>query len=263
MCLPKIFLSCDDKFYDFAIPVILAWRKFFPTIQISLTLVSDFPEKLNKLNHFGVELHYLQKIPQLPIQNLAKIARLYSITQETDHALSMVEDIDTAPLQSQFLERVFNEIDSDKLLAVGHEVYRDMCPGKFPMSNFAGPSYLFKKLLNPKGLDWVSWVNELCKLPIEDGKEIPSNRPDDFSDESLVRRLINIRGFGDKIKKIERNVDIHRSWIDRSWWGIDCAKLHSNGYVLVNFLRPCLENFYFMKPVFDFIYEKDVTPDDL
>lgn len=263
MFLPKIFLSCDDVFFEFARPVVLAWRKFFPHISISLTLVSNNTEKLSKLEDLDIELQSLPLINGFPVQNLAKLGRLFSISSEKSDLFGMIEDIDTAPLQSKFLNRIFSEITTDRLVAVGHEVYKDMCFGKFPMSNFCGPVQLFKELINPNNLLWENWIASLSTIVSEDGKERPQVDPSRFSDESTIRKLINITAFGDKIKKVERQADIYNEWIDRSWWNIDMEKLYSEKYILVNFLRPCINNFYNMKPVFDFIYNKDTKIDDI
>lgn len=259
MSLPRIILSCESNFLVFAKTVCKAWRNLYPEIKITVCYVGE-ERDISFLTKENVDVVTLPLL-DYPTPNLAKLARFY--VASTYDEIVMVEDIDTAPLQTDFLNRIFSEIDHERILAVGHEVYENICPGKFPVSNISGIGGLFKELLNPKNLDWPEWVKSLADMPKYDGKENPNNHPNNFSDESLIRSAINKIGFGNKLKKIRRDVDIYNYWIDRSWWKVDKDRLVSGDYVIVNFIRPCIENFHVMKDVFDFILQKDSSVEDL
>jgi hypothetical protein len=167
--------------------------------------------------------------------------------------------------------------EEDKVLLVGKEVYENTNDqGKVPISNMTANGSVFSELFDPLNLIdknltgnifnqeifavWDEWKN----LDVFDKKESISNSPDPtgikgFSDESMIRALINIRNFSNKVKKIERSVDVRNNWIDRSWWDVNHTKLNNGEYVICNFLRPFKENYHICKPIVDFIYGKNMA----
>ncbi len=261
----RIIVSCDDShFKDFWVVVAKSWSKYFPDKKISLAFVTDREENddlVKRMRNYG-EVQLFPVIPEIPTANLAKMAR-HILAGRYGKEICMIEDIDTIPLQRDFIERITSRREIGKFLFVGREVYdnydiRDK--GKFPISNITAESYLFKKIINPLDLNDEDLFNSWKDINFFDHKESINNIPDPsgiggFSDESLWRVLLNNSDLGDdNFCFIERDVDIKNDWIDRSWWNIDDNKLYSDGYVICNFKRPFIDNYEFAEPVVRYIF---------
>lgn len=266
----RIIVSCDDShFKDFWILVSKAWNKYFPSKKISLAFVTDrndSDELVIKMRNYG-EVHLFPVIPGIPSANLAKMAR-HILAGRYGNEICMIEDIDTIPLQKNFVERITSNREIGKFLFVGREVYNDYDirdRGKFPISNITGESYLFKKIVNPNNLNDIDLFNSWKDVNIFDHKESISNIPDltgngGFSDESLWRVLLYNSGLNDdNFCFVRRDVDIKNDWIDRSWWNINENKLKSDGYVICNFIRPFIDNYQLAEPVVKYIFGDDYT----
>jgi len=91
-------------------------------------------------------------------------------------------------------------------------------------------------------------------VPIFDSKESLVNSRDGFSDESLIRVLIEKNSV--PVQHIVRNVDIYNDWIDRSWWNIDIEKLKNLKYIESNLLRPYDENKQQIEPILQFLKDE-------
>ncbi|HBW86063.1 MAG TPA: hypothetical protein DEF82_04785 [Crocinitomicaceae bacterium] len=252
----RIIVSSDDSptFLNFWPCVAKAWQKFF-SVKPTLALLSTKNENdalVNKLKTFG-DVVIVTPIENVPIPNQAKLAR-FIVASKMNDEVCMIEDMDTVPLQSKFVVEKLSVRNPNKILAVGHEVYEKDHPGKFPVSNITAKGNDFKKLFNPYGLNDKSLLESFVGLKMLDDKENIANQPSQFSDESLIRGLIHKQNLHHMIQKVERGVDIHRDWIDRSWWGIDKDKLNSGGYILCNFLRPCRENAQHFIPIYEYLY---------
>lgn len=120
---------------------------------------------------------------------------------------------------------------------------------------------VFRSMINPKNLSYFDLIRSWEGIRVHDRKENIKNPPGDFSDESLMRALI---GRWDKESKlvthIERNVDIHNEWIDRTWWNIDEEKLGKGKYITCNMLRPMDENLEYIEPLIEYVYGSE-TPE--
>ena len=277
----RIIVSSDDSdFLNFWPIVAKAWNKFLPNAKITLAFVTnrDLEDPIfKKISSFG-EVYIFPKDPSIPSANQAKICR-HVLACFFKNEVSMIEDIDTIPLQSDFVTNLSKEYEDGKILFVGNEVYNNTPDeGKIPISNMTGNGIEFSYLFDPSSsiesflvgnkfsedvfIMWKDWKN----LNVFDHKESLTNVPDatglnGFSDESMIRAIIHKSNAYNRIKKIGRDVDIRDRWIDRSWWGVDGNKLESNYYVLCNFLRPIKENYYTCKPVIDFIYGYNTSSD--
>ena len=253
----KVIVSSDESptFLNFWPIVSKAYQKFFG-IKPTLALVSNRSNDenfINSLKEYG-EVYTLPVIVGIPIQNLAKVAR-FIIASQMEDKVCMIEDIDTIPLQSNFIIDRLCKRNPNFILAVGHEVLaKTEHAGKFPISNITSEGYNFKKLFNPNNLGYEDLIQSFVGLKIVDHKEDINNHPSIFSDESLIRGLITKYKLSHLIQKVDRNVNIHQDWIDRSWWKIDEKKLLEGKYVCCNFLRPCKENFHNFIPIINFIY---------
>lgn len=262
----KVIVSSDDSpmFLNFWPIVCQAWKKYFditPTLAfVSNRDVSD--SLVKKLLSFG-EVVIVPEIPGIPKANQAKIAR-FLVASMFDDKVCTIEDIDTIPLETKYIENRLIRRPRNKILAVGREVLENTeHHGKFPISHITAEGSKFKDLFNPESLKYEDAVNLLIGIKIFDLKEDIMNRPENFSDESLVRALIHKNNLQDSIYNVRRDVDPKNDWIDRSWWNIDNEKLSNGGYVCCNFLRPFKENMHQFTPIINHIYENNPNLNEL
>lgn len=259
----RIIVSSDDSpyFLDFWPIVSIAWNKYFgvrPTLALvtKKNMSDDFVRHLSK---FG-DVVVVPQFDSIPIANQAKLARFF-VASMFDNEVCMIEDIDTIPLQSDYVISKTSQRMKDRILAVGKEIHPEI--GKFPISNITAEGYLFKKIFNPNSVSYDQAINDLIGLRIFDHKEDLMNDPTSFSDESLIRALIHVRGMQSYVQDVSRDVDIRKNWVDRSWWAIDENKLTAGEYVCCNFLRPLSENFSYVRPIIDHILERPAAENNL
>lgn len=262
----RVIVSCDESFKDFWYVVTKAWNKYFPDKKISLAFVTNREEDdslVTKMRKFG-DVHIFPVVSGIPTANLAKMAR-HILAGNYNDEVCMIEDIDTIPLQCDFINRILSKRQKGKMLFVGKEVYvgNGTDEGKFPISNITGESYLFQKIVNPDNLGYKELFESWCNIKVFDHKEAINNTPDiygsyGFSDESLWRVLLKrYRIEEEDFCFINRDVDIRKYWIDRSWWGIDNTMLKNDEYVCCNFLRPFSENYYLIEPIIKYVFNNE------
>lgn len=264
----RIIVSTDDGSFKQYWPIVAtAWRKFFPEKQISLAFVTNRGEDdslVVKMREYG-EVVLFPVVVGVPTPNQAKMAR-HILAGHYNEEVCMIEDIDTVPLQADFVNRVTGKKEQGKLLTVGVEVYKGSPhEGKFPISNITAESKIFKEIINPDNLSLLDLYKSWVTMYMFDHKEAIVNSPDVFSDESLMRALITKwNPDRSKITDVERNANVQSDWVDRSWWTIDKNKLHSGGYFICNFLRPFDVNYQNIEPVVHYIYGRtDISKDEV
>jgi len=263
----RVIVSSDDSdFKNFWPIVVKAWNKYFPNVKVCLAFVTDRKKDdivVQKLKKYG-EVYLFPIQPNIPTPNQAKMYR-HILAGQFGEDICMIEDIDTIPLQSNFIKKILFHRKKNELLRVGSEVYKGTKDeGKFPTSNLTAESYIFKKLINPDNLSVEDLFKTWCNIRYYDYKESVNNTPDPygsiggFSDESLMRVFIN-RYSPNKagVCEIERGIDIHKDWIDRSWWSINISRLHTDDYVICNFLRPISLYYNQCEPIFKYIFNDD------
>ena len=260
----RIVVSTDENpmFLQFVPIVSTAWKKYFPEKKLSIAFISDrgYDDNLvNKMNNYG-DVKIFNPVAGIPTANQAKIGR-HILASEYKEEVCMIEDMDTIPLQRDFFSNRTSGYDSG-IIVVGSEVYNNTPhEGKFPMSTMTATGNLFGEIVNPNNLKYEDVIKSFIGIREFDHKEAIEISPDIFSDESLMRVLL--RRWNGEINKVNRDVNVHSDWIDRSWWNIDREKLHSGGYITCNFLRPFVDNFERIKPVADYIFGDDVDVDDV
>lgn len=219
----RVILSTnnDPRYMEFAELTPHAWRKFFPECQVTLVRVSA--------------------PPGIPSSSWAKLAR-YAAAMETPDEVCLIHDIDTVPLQRQYTLDLLGRRQPGHLLCVGREVYADSVHrGKFPAGHCTGEGSLFRALLE----DYEPGLPQV----FDHKEDVRSSR---FSDESMMRAQLHRHPEVPR-QHVERGVDIHADWIDRSWWKVDVEKLWAGGYVECNMLRPWSEHEEEMAPVVEYI----------
>ena len=267
MSFERIVLSTDENenFIYFLPLVAAAWKKFFPKVEVDVAFVTSRfnadPLVLEMRKYANVKIFH--KLEGYPSGNLAKVARFYLATTKTD-SVCMIEDMDTIPLQTKFFADRTSQREEGKLLAVGAEVLKGTDhEGKFPISTMTAEASTFMNMLNPKKLSFPELVASWRNLRIFDHKEDITNPASSFSDESLMRALIS-RWDKDssRVTHVDRAIDIHNEWIDRSWWSIDEFRLSEGGYVTCNMLRPLVNYYNEIEPLIDSIMS-DIEKKDL
>lgn len=191
--------------------------------------------------------------PQLPIPsaNWAKFARVVLAAQyPTD--ISVLHDMDSIVLQREYGERITAQRKKDHLLLVGGEVYFGPEAGKAQMSWLCGEGALFARML------------KICapKFRVYDNKESLHSPANVFSDESLIRVLVNASEI--PVQRVPRDEDIYRDWVDRSWWHLlDHGRLHRGEYHEANLLRPLKANWAQIRPLAEYVTGRPVTLEEV
>jgi hypothetical protein len=270
----RVIVSCDDSHFKEFWPIVSkAWAKYFPDAKVSLAFVTDRNENdelVQKMRKYG-DVHLFQVVEGIPTANLSKMAR-HILAGNFGEEICMIEDIDTIPLQTNFVIDRLSQREKGKILFIGKEVYNGhgTDEGKFPISNITGESFLFKKIVNPDNLTHVDLFKSWCNIRVFDHKESINNTPDlsglnGFSDESLWRVLLNRYEISENdFCFINRGVDIQKYWIDRSWWRIDHNMLKNDEYVICNFLRPFSQHYHLIEPIAKYIFnDENIKKEDV
>lgn len=264
----NLIVSANKSWYlDYAKLVTVAYRRFFPEFKLHLAIVTNEELDISKYQQIYDSVVIYPDLTSIPSANQGKVARLIRAS-EMGNKICMIEDIDTIPLQRPFLEQLVAKFKDNELNAVGHEAYTGSEAGKFPMSNVTATGNIFREIFNPNRLDWKSLIKSY-NVSKFDNKEKAQSDPGAFSDESLFRRLI-AENFKGKVNKVQRGVNIVTHWINRekfhnftTFKSFDRDRLKRGNYILANLTPKPKERFAEMKEVFDYIYNKDATPEDL
>ncbi len=239
----RVILSTDETFKDFLPICCKAWDLYFPGVKVSLAFITDRDEEDPVVNHMRTfcEVHLFKPVEGIHTANQAKFARHFLATKYEDEVCT-IEDIDTIPLQREYYFDRTSQRPKNHLLAVGAEVFVGTSEvGKFPISTMTAESKVFQRFINPDNLSFQERIESLVGTKVYDNKEDISNPWTKFSDESLMRVLINESDIN--VHHVDRSIDIKNYWIDRSWWSVDLNKLKSNLYVACNFKRPFKDNY--------------------
>ena len=69
---------------------------------------------------------------------------------------------------------------------------------------------------------------------------------------------------GGRVCEVNRGVDIHKYWIDRSLWRIDHNMLKNDEYVICNFLRPFSQHYHLIEPIAKYIFnDENIKKEDV
>lgn len=258
----NVVVSSDEKFKNFFPIVYYSWKKFFPDVKVSAIFITDRGDDDQYILYLkGLFDNFKTQKPyeSVPSKNIAKIFRfLYAV--ELEGEISMIEDVDTIPLQRLFFEDKISKRPSGKILAVGRECYSNTPHYQnFPVSTITGESFLFRDLFNPFGLCNEHLINYYKDIIYGGSRSIFDNN---FSDESFIREL-SVRHNFDNFFHIERGVNIGTDWIDRSNWRYDKRKLFNSGYVTCNFKRPMEDHISDCEDIIEYIMGKKNNYKDL
>jgi len=255
----RIITSTNDNsiYLGFWKIQILSHKKFFPEKKLTVAFLTNRTqddELVKEMIDSGIDVQLYKPIDGIPEGNHAKILR-YICASQYENEVCCITDMDTIPLQKEYLTKQTNLREPNKLLCIGAEVYKNTPHyGKFPAHHMTAEGNVFKQLFNPNNLDYEESIKSISNFRIYDLKESIVNSIHEFSDESLIRVLIEKNNI--PVQHVQRNINIHSDWIDRSWWGIDINKLKSCGYIESNLLRPYEHHISQIKPIVDFLNDE-------
>lgn len=244
----------NNTYLEFWKIQILAHKKFFPNTILTIAFLTERDENddlIKEMIGSGIDVKLYKPISGIPEGNHAKILR-YICASEYENEVCCITDMDTIPLQKEYLTKQTNLREENKLLCIGAEVYKNSPhEGKFPAHHMTAEGKLFKQLFNPNNLNYHDCIKSVSDFKVHDHKESVVNSGSDFSDESLIRVLINKNSV--PTQHIERKIDIHSQWLDRSWWNMNEEKLSNLEYIEANLLRPWSRHEEQIKPIVKFL----------
>lgn len=254
----RIITATNDSatYIHFWPTIAAAWKNMFgfPATIGYVTNNSEDSLIVKQMKKCG-EVELFKPIKNIPGGNQAKVTRMWLSTQYPDEHCIIV-DLDMYMLNKKFFEEKWlSQLDDSHILAIGKNAYNGSpSEGKFPMCYTMGKGDLFKKILNPENLGYKELLLSWGKTKVIDGKEKITNEFNKFSDESLLRSIIQQGGFNNKIKHIPREdfsgMRAQRR-IDRINFSIDIQKLYSGYYIDCAPERPLvLEK---MAPIFEYL----------
>ena len=257
----KVIVSCDDSpmFLDFWPIVCSAWFKFFPDVEVDLAFVtkrSNEDPVVQEMREFG-DVTVYPMIDDIPASNQGKIARAYHASQQGESVCSL-HDMDTIPLQRNYLFDLLRHRKKDNVCLIGSEVYVGTPDeGKTPLVPVTAEGKIFKEVYQLQDKSYEEFVRGLVGMQVYDLKENIMNQPfTTFSDESVLRVFLS--NYSGPVQNLRRdqlrelNSSVH--WIDRSNFDFDMNKLYSGFYTECNMLRPLAENYDKMSSVINYVF---------
>jgi len=197
----------SDTYMHFIPTVTQAWKKMFgfdSTIAFVTERGEDDP-LVQEMGEYTEVILFKPFSDGVPTGNQAKILRMY-LASETEGDVIIV-DLDMYMLSKSVFENWLSELESDKILTIGSNAY-DNSPSadKFPMCYTMGNGKLFKKVINPDNKSYEDLLSSWCSVsnPI-DSKESINQPHSNFSDESLLRYLIQSTENTDLFKHFHRD----------------------------------------------------------
>ena len=259
----------ENENYLYCWPLVAQVTKKLFGCRISLGFITSRSKEdplVDYFREFG-EVWVFNPIDGIPQGNQAKVTRLYMAsmytagsTNTSDNDICCINDVDILPLQSKFLIDGVKDIPNDRLVAIGANAFLNTVDkGKFPMIYTTAESSIFDGLINPDNFDYVDLLQSWKGLKKFDGMESIDNDPKRFSDESLLRLLIDKWSNKDKVFHVDRNFIGYRAVerIDRANWQIDENKLRNGWYIDSHLPRPLNKYYWTIRKLSDYFGVKD------
>jgi hypothetical protein len=256
----QIIVSCneDPKYFTFWKYVAKAYKKMFPDVRVHLAFLtwrSEDDEVVKEMRTHG-DVTLFKPLSWLPEFGQAKMIRFLLASEQGDD-VCYIDDIDLIPLSRNFITEKTDSRPANYLLCVGGEVYGNN--GCFPVSQMTAEGHIFKRIFNPKDLDYenlMEWYQFTpTKFDFREEIGIINNFPQDryFSDERLIKRLRAENPV--PFKEVERGYgNFLDATLDRFEWRLNQDKLDNNGYVNAHCSRPARESE--IEPLMKYLDEK-------
>ena len=118
----RVIVSCDDSHFKEFWPIVSkAWNNYFPDKKVTLAFVTDREDDdplVQKMKNYG-DVYLFPLVDGIPTANLAKMSR-HILACNFNDEVCMIEDIDTIPLQVDFINRILSQREPNKILFVGN-----------------------------------------------------------------------------------------------------------------------------------------------
>lgn len=247
--IDQIILSTneDPVYMNFWKPVAWAYKKIFPDVQIHLAFLtnrSEEDELVKEFRQYG-KVTLFKPLEDVPEFGQAKMIRFILASQQGD-SVCYIDDIDIYPLSRSFITDKTSKRQKGKLLCVGGEVYNN--DGRYPVSQMTAEGYIWKELINPRGLSYIDLINTFKGNTLFDAREdimieLDFSKDSYFSDERLIRRLLAETLI--PIQEMRRGYDnFLESTLDRFRWEVNLEKLNNHVYFNAHGIRPYKEKEY-------------------
>lgn len=255
-------INNNKKYKSFFDTSVKMWNNYGFNVNIGCIGDENFLEEIKKIKkekELSTELYQFNPLKEIDTGIQAKVTRLYLASLVESF---IIVDIDMYLLNFNEFSKWFSYYNGNNLVTIGNDMYKD---DKFPMCYTIGNGSLLKKIINPNNLNYEqllgSWKNINNKY---DKKEKLGNNFNNFSDESLFRRLIKDSGYKNKFSRVNRiknnstkgkkfyDVGIKR--IDRYWnWKVDEGRLYKGDYIDCAPKRPLNKNDEVIKKVLKYL----------
>lgn len=230
-------------FIDFIPMVSKAWRAFYGA-KISICIVGALSRE-TYTEQYGQHADFLrvvEPVDGLGVAPQAKLARAWSACNIDSTLPVMIDDVDWVPLSFGFFDDKFLHWRDGCVLRMGLEVYdtNKEDKGKAPMGTATATPDVFAEVYETAGLTFAEFCAKECERESIDclGRDNPKH-PDNFSDESMLRRSILRWNKSDRIIDIVRGWDDESDTISRPWWNLfDANKMRDGGYIGSHMPRP-------------------------
>ncbi len=260
----NIILSSNynPNYIEFLPLVATAWKKF--GYNVILALVTDKDESEWEWMKDYAEIHRFNIRDDIDEGILTKIARMLVLFRLPSDQKYMTSDIDMLPLQQKYFDKLFEinapfVVDNDPL---SHPKYANKIRPThptFPICYQIAAGTDWREIINPEDLDIDELIESWKGVGEYDEFEDINNDYNDFSDESLMRRLIyKWSPDKSKIRFLQRGYEIftnaytlHR--LDRGDWYIYEDKLLRNEYIDSHLIRPLNDYKREIKPLVDYL----------
>ena len=268
--MPKhyIITSTDENplYYTFLPTIYQMWKNHIPDCHIVVGYIGNKTTDDKFVRRLGTFCDELVSFPH--IENMhpgcqAKPTRLFLAATHTDGICTVV-DIDQYLLNFDwFKQKISPALNNEKFVSIGHNHYFGTPHiGKFPMSFTTAPGSIWQRIVNRDNLEYLQWFNYMSNLPnLIDNKENPQNTFDRFSDESLLRYLLERHPDQDFIKSVwvkQEREDTKRMKcsrrVDRGYWyEFKQELLAKNYYIDSQPLRPFNKHFNYLLPLLNYM----------
>ena len=218
-------------------------------------ITSDLPNsKRTKILRSITDTKVFKRIPGIDSGIQAKITRLWLASESTEPAA--IIDVDWLAVNGEFFNECFKNYKKGHIGTIGSNVFtRTIDEGKFPMNMVHGTPEVFKKIINPTSLSYekllTSWNGTLI-----DGKENVFHNFHNFSDESLLRKLIIDAKMTGKVLSHpmpSTKPYFFSARLDRSFWDFNLKKIKEGKIIDCQPLRPVDKNLRELAPLFDYL----------
>lgn len=231
----------NNTYKGFVESSVKMWNNFGFKVKIGVIQdETDYDKEFDKIirqENLNAELIKFKHIKKIDTGCQAKVTRMYLASLEENF---IITDLDLYVLNFGKLKSWLNNYDGNNILAIGGDMYSGKSKGKFPMYYTSGSGESLRKIINPNNLSYKELLSSWKKLkPEYDGKESLGNTFSNFSDESLLRRLIQNSPHKNKITHINRlkqsnkkDYENNVKRIDRHWnWKLNKDKLYNGEYI--------------------------------